>query len=102
VPEAVVAGLVYLMATASTAPIDPTEVTHRQRRKLMGQVGIGATVGLVALGFTSVFRVAAERMKPHRPGAVKAAQPPAAVVVLQEEEPQSLRRLSGAGSHPGP
>jgi high-affinity iron transporter len=29
---------------------------HRQRRKLMGQVGVGATLGLVALGFTSVFR----------------------------------------------
>jgi high-affinity iron transporter len=27
---AVVAGLVYLMATASTGPVDPTEATHRQ------------------------------------------------------------------------
>lgn len=29
---------------------------HRQRRKLLTQTGIGATVGLVALGFTSVYR----------------------------------------------
>src|SRR4051794_17366483 len=29
---------------------------HRQRRKLLGRVGISATVGLVALGFTSVYR----------------------------------------------
>src|SRR3954453_13886318 len=29
---------------------------HRQRRKLLGQVGFSATVGLVALGFTSVYR----------------------------------------------
>lgn len=29
---------------------------HRQRRRLLAQVGVGATVGLVALGFTSVFR----------------------------------------------
>jgi len=29
---AVVAGLVYLMATASTGPVDPTEVTHAQSR----------------------------------------------------------------------
>jgi high-affinity iron transporter len=29
---AVVAGLVYLMATASTGPVDPTEVTHHQSR----------------------------------------------------------------------
>src|SRR3954466_11961905 len=30
VAGAVVAGLVYLMATASTGPVDPTEVTHPQ------------------------------------------------------------------------
>jgi high-affinity iron transporter len=29
---------------------------HRQRRKLLGRVGVSATVGLVALGFTSVYR----------------------------------------------
>ncbi|MFL5846336.1 MAG: FTR1 family protein [Solirubrobacteraceae bacterium] len=29
---------------------------HRQRRKLLAQTGIAATVGLVALGFTMVFR----------------------------------------------
>src|SRR5215213_815940 len=29
---------------------------HRQRRRLLAQAGIGATVGLVALGFTSVYR----------------------------------------------
>lgn len=29
---------------------------HRQRRKLLEQSGIGATFGLVALGFTSVYR----------------------------------------------
>jgi high-affinity iron transporter len=29
---------------------------HRQRRKLLGRVGLSATAGLVALGFTSVFR----------------------------------------------
>jgi high-affinity iron transporter len=29
---------------------------HRQRRKLLGRVGLSATVGLVALGFTSVYR----------------------------------------------
>jgi high-affinity iron transporter len=29
---------------------------HRQRRKLLARTGIGATIGLVALGFTSVFR----------------------------------------------
>ncbi len=29
---------------------------HRQRRKLLGMAGISATVGLVALGFTSVYR----------------------------------------------
>ena len=29
---------------------------HRQRRKLLAASGIGATVGLVALGFTSVYR----------------------------------------------
>ncbi|MEV4418551.1 FTR1 family protein [Patulibacter sp. NPDC049589] len=29
---------------------------HRQRRKLLASSGIGATVGLVALGFTSVYR----------------------------------------------
>src|SRR3954451_21840349 len=29
---------------------------HRQRRRLLAQTGIGATVGLVALGFTSIYR----------------------------------------------
>ena len=29
---------------------------HRRRRRLLAQTGIGATVGLVALGFTSVYR----------------------------------------------
>src|SRR3954468_4457624 len=29
---------------------------HRQRRRLLGRAGFGATVGLVALGFTSVYR----------------------------------------------
>ncbi len=29
---------------------------HRQRRKLLGKVGISATLGLVLLGFTSVYR----------------------------------------------
>ncbi|HEU4973557.1 MAG TPA: FTR1 family protein [Baekduia sp.] len=29
---------------------------HRQRRKLLGKVGLSATFGLVALGFTSVYR----------------------------------------------
>src|SRR3954471_9503093 len=29
---------------------------HRQRRKLLARTGIGATLGLVALGFTSVYR----------------------------------------------
>src|SRR4051794_11489942 len=29
---------------------------HRQRRRLLARTGIGATIGLVALGFTSVFR----------------------------------------------
>jgi high-affinity iron transporter len=29
---------------------------HRQRRKLLGRSGLGATAGLVALGFTSVYR----------------------------------------------
>lgn len=29
---------------------------HRQRRKVLGRVGISATFGLVALGFTSVYR----------------------------------------------
>lgn len=29
---------------------------HRQRRKLMASTGLGATLGLVALGFTSVYR----------------------------------------------
>jgi high-affinity iron transporter len=29
---------------------------HRQRRRLLASTGIGATVGLVALGFTSVYR----------------------------------------------
>ena len=29
---------------------------HRQRRKLLAKSGIGATFGLVALGFTSVYR----------------------------------------------
>jgi high-affinity iron transporter len=29
---------------------------HRQRRKLLARAGIGATAGLVALGFTSVYR----------------------------------------------
>ncbi len=29
---------------------------HRRRRTLLGRAGLGATVGLVALGFTSVFR----------------------------------------------
>jgi high-affinity iron transporter len=29
---------------------------HRQRRKLLARTGIGATAGLVALGFTSVYR----------------------------------------------
>jgi high-affinity iron transporter len=29
---------------------------HRQRRRLLAATGIGATVGLVALGFTSVYR----------------------------------------------
>src|SRR5829696_5088892 len=29
---------------------------HRQRRKLLGAVGLSATAGLVALGFTSVYR----------------------------------------------
>ncbi|HMN99286.1 MAG TPA: FTR1 family protein [Miltoncostaeaceae bacterium] len=29
---------------------------HRRRRTLLGSVGIGATLGLVALGFTSVYR----------------------------------------------
>ncbi len=29
---------------------------HRQRRKLLARAGLGATIGLVALGFTSVYR----------------------------------------------
>ncbi len=29
---------------------------HRRRRQLLGRAGVGATVGLVALGFTSVYR----------------------------------------------
>jgi high-affinity iron transporter len=29
---------------------------HRQRRKVLGRVGLSATAGLVALGFTSVYR----------------------------------------------
>lgn len=29
---------------------------HRQRRKVLARTGLGATVGLVALGFTSVYR----------------------------------------------
>jgi high-affinity iron transporter len=29
---------------------------HRQRRKLLARTGLGATLGLVALGFTSVYR----------------------------------------------
>jgi high-affinity iron transporter len=29
---------------------------HRQRRRLLARTGIGATVGLIALGFTSVYR----------------------------------------------
>jgi high-affinity iron transporter len=29
---------------------------HRQRRRLLARTGLGATVGLVALGFTSVYR----------------------------------------------
>jgi high-affinity iron transporter len=29
---------------------------HRQRRRLLARTGIGATIGLVALGFTSVYR----------------------------------------------
>jgi high-affinity iron transporter len=29
---------------------------HRQRRKLLAQTGFGATLGLIALGFTSVYR----------------------------------------------
>jgi high-affinity iron transporter len=29
---------------------------HRQRRKLLGKVGLSATIGLIALGFTSVYR----------------------------------------------
>ncbi len=29
---------------------------HRQRRKLLARTGVGATLGLVALGFTSVYR----------------------------------------------
>src|SRR3954453_4083390 len=29
---------------------------HRQRRKVLGRVGLSATFGLVALGFTSVYR----------------------------------------------
>src|SRR3954454_25413619 len=33
---------------------------HRQRRRLLASTGIGATVGLVALGFTSVFREGVE------------------------------------------
>src|SRR5947208_2930238 len=33
---------------------------HRQRRRLLARTGIGATVGLVALGFTSVFREGVE------------------------------------------
>jgi len=30
---AIVVGLVYLMATASTGPVDPTGVTHPQSRR---------------------------------------------------------------------
>src|SRR3954468_6895688 len=33
---------------------------HRQRRRLLARTGIGATLGLVALGFTSVFREGVE------------------------------------------
>jgi high-affinity iron transporter len=33
---------------------------HRQRRRLLARTGIAATVGLVALGFTSVFREGVE------------------------------------------
>jgi high-affinity iron transporter len=29
---------------------------HRQRRRVLGRVGLSATVGLIALGFTSVYR----------------------------------------------
>src|SRR3954452_7274902 len=32
VAAAVVVGVVYLMATASTGPVDPTEITHPQSR----------------------------------------------------------------------
>ena len=33
---------------------------HRQRRKLLAKTGLAATIGLVALGFTSVFREGVE------------------------------------------
>ncbi len=48
---ALVAGAVYLMATAKTGPVDPASAASCWAR-----VGLSATAGLFALGFTSVYR----------------------------------------------
>src|SRR5829696_10120784 len=52
---AVLAGLVYLMATADTGPADPTEVRRPQSHATV-VFNASVVAGLVALGFTSVYR----------------------------------------------
>src|SRR3954468_1988928 len=59
---AIVAGLVYLMATASTGPVDPTEATHPQSRATIvfnaGMIGFreGLEAALVSAAVTASFR----------------------------------------------
>src|SRR3954466_6996374 len=77
VAGAVVAGLVYLMATASTGPIDPTEVTHPQSEAtivfnaamIVFREGLEAV--LIFAAVTASFRGAnARRRRPVVAGAV--------------------------------
>ena len=79
VAAAVIAGLVYLMATAKTGPVDPTEVTHHQSRAtIVFNAGMivfreGLEAVLIFAAVTASFRGAhAAKRRPVTLGAVTA------------------------------
>src|SRR3954470_1813847 len=76
---AIVVGIVYLMATASTGPVDPTEVTHHQSRgTIVFNAGMivfreGLEAVLIFAAVTASFRGAhAARRRPVTLGALAA------------------------------
>src|SRR3954471_15774936 len=76
---AIVVGIVYLMATASTGPVDPTEVTHHQSRAtIVFNAGMivfreGLEAVLIFAAVTASFRGAhAARRRPVTLGALAA------------------------------